>query len=89
MNAKLGLYLVRSFTNNPTARTRLSLVIAETAEQAADRVAFRDGEPFERICSVEEDGVNGVGRLGDYEPGITGHNMVMQRPSLVLTETWE
>ncbi len=85
---KLGIYLVRSYTNNPGPRTRLSLVIAETAEQAADRVAFRDGEPFERICSLDQDGVEGVGRLGDYEPGLAGHSMVVQRPVLVITELW-
>ena len=83
----LGLYLVHSissvrpeFTEEDAASgttdwpypERVYLVIAESAEKAADSVAFQPNKPYER---VPEDG---VGRLGDYEPGIGGHMMAVQ-----------
>ena len=67
--SKLGIYLVESKRDG---RTFLSLAIGENANQVADMVAFRDDNPYE---SVDAD--TGVGRLGDYEPGLVGHKMVV------------
>jgi len=85
MSSKLSMYLVETqpvAASDETVRPnrRRYLVIAESAAQAGDRVAFRDDHPFEQ---VEE-----VGRLGEYEPGMEGHALVMSwsRGVIVLTE---
>lgn len=81
----LGIYLVR---NTPYRVSkvgirerepeRLALVVAESATSAADIVSIRGGE---YVAEVPEDG---VGRLGDYEPGMEGYRMVVNRGLIVL-----
>ena len=73
MSEKLGIYLVQSETS-VNRQKMLSLVIAESANAAAEAVAFQTDRSFEQ---VEQEG-GGVGRLGTYDPGIEGHRMVAQ-----------
>jgi len=74
---RLGLYLVQSRDEDQHADV-VELVLADSAEAAAQSVAFAPNRPYR---PVEEEG---VGRLGTYDPGITGHRMlvnVIQRGS--------
>lgn len=65
MAAKVGIYLVVS-RGPGTADYVAEVVISESAQQAADTVAYFPGRTFRE---VPEDN---VGRLGDYEPGFNG-----------------
>lgn len=70
--SKLGIYLVQSESAQNAAHElkTYTLVLAESASQAADKVAFRNGQPYERTDTDTD-----VGRIGDYEPGLVGHSL--------------
>lgn len=82
MASKLGIYLVPSRRLGHDEHL-LSLVIAESATQAADLVAM-DGNPHEG--SYVREVRDTPGRLGDYDPGMEGHYLVSSRPRLILDQ---
>ena len=71
--SKLGLYLVRSQTK-PVVTTYL--VIAESAN-AAQSEAF----DFSGYVQLGE-----AGRIGDFDPGMEGHKLVMQLTASIRNE---
>ena len=72
---KLGIYLVTVKRGGEDAT--LYLTVASSANQAADTVfTTAVGEPDLGVTEIGD-----VGRLGDYEPGIEGHRMVVSRPN--------
>ncbi len=81
MSARLSLYLVEHYpridnSTEPSA-LHIALVVAESVDQAQTIVAY---EGTERYLAQTET----VGRLGYYEPGLEGHNMVIRRPQVIL-----
>jgi hypothetical protein len=85
----LSIYLVRYYpvieqdasTLDVDHGLHMALVIAESAQQARDTVAF-SGDRF--VAQIADE--DGVGRLGKYEPGMEGHRMVASRPAIVLLQ---
>lgn len=80
--AKLGIYLVPS-RRFGGIHDMLSLVIAESAAQAAEIVAMEGDLKTGAYLRQTEDT---PGRLGDYEPGMEGHYLVSSRPRLILDQ---
>lgn len=70
--AKLGIYLVETKAIE-TGLERINITIAESADQALDLVCT-----YYHYTVTAADESGSVGRIGDYDPGITGHRMTMQ-----------
>jgi len=62
---KLGIYIIEATQDDQTS---YFLMVDASAESAQSRV-------FDKLGY--QGTISGVGRLGDYEPGIEGHQMVV------------
>lgn len=81
MASPLSLYIVEGEARvdpdsdeSPLIRTAY-LVIAESANKAAECIAFQPNKAYEKVAE------DGVGRLGEYNPGMEGHGKTMQLTS--------
>ncbi len=84
---KLGIYLVATEPVEPGDNlgmdrlVRVDLVVAEGAEGAG--VAVVEHYRYGRQIVDDAAGLN-IGRLGDYDPGLMGHSMVMAVGSPII-----
>ena len=78
MAEKLSLYIVSIENHDGSLLTR-HLIVAENAGQAEKAASDRSGY---------DDSLDDVGRLGPYDPGVSGHQLVtrMSKGLIVMTE---